>query len=413
MLKNYLKLAFKILGRRKVFTAVSLFGISFTLLVLMVAMALLDHAFAPRSPEGNLRRALGVYSINLSGPNAETSGFPGYGFIERYVRDLPGAEEIGVFQIQRPAVSYAGSERIESYLKRTDGGYWRILDFDFLEGGPITAEDFERGSAVAVINESTRRRFFGGEEAVGRRIAMDGQSFRVVGVVRDVPFLRFVAFADVWTPITTARSGEYRHELLGDFVALVLAPERSDLPALKDALAARMASAESPDPREYDRVAAEADTLFEYAARQVFDVPEGDSPAGLLRALLVGLGLLFMLLPALNLVNLNLSRILERASEIGVRKSFGASSWPLVGQFLVENLVLTLIGGLIGLALAALVLGMINDSGIIPYARFALNPRVFLGGLAAAIVFGILSGVYPAWRMSRMDPVAALRGRNQ
>ena len=63
-----------------------------------------------------------------------------------------------------------------------------------------------------------------------------------------------------------------------------------------------------------------------------------------------------MLLPTVNLVNINLSRILDRASEIGVRKAFGASSRTLVGQFVVENLVLTLIGGAIGLLLAAAVL---------------------------------------------------------
>lgn len=119
-----------------------------------------------------------------------------------------------------------------------------------------------------------------------------------------------------------------------------------------------------------------------------------------------------MLLPALNLANINLSRILERTSEIGVRKAFGASSRALVGQFLVENVVLTLVGGSIGLVGGAIGLAIVNRSGLIPYADFSLNWRVFLYGLAAALVFGLLSGVYPAWRMSRLDPVQALRGRS-
>ena len=117
-----------------------------------------------------------------------------------------------------------------------------------------------------------------------------------------------------------------------------------------------------------------------------------------------------MLLPTVNLVNVSVSRILERASEIGVRKAFGASSWTLVGQFLVENVVLTLIGGLLGFVLAALVLDGINGSGLFPYARFALNGRVFLYGLLLTLFFGVLSGVYPAWKMSRLHPVDALKG---
>ena len=120
---------------------------------------------------------------------------------------------------------------------------------------------------------------------------------------------------------------------------------------------------------------------------------------------------LFMVLPTVNLVNINLSRILDRSSEIGVRKAFGASSRTLVGQFVIENVVLTLIGAGIGLALASAVLAAINASGAIPYADLHLNFRVFLYGLVIALFFGLFSGVYPAWRMSKLPPVQALRGR--
>jgi len=119
---------------------------------------------------------------------------------------------------------------------------------------------------------------------------------------------------------------------------------------------------------------------------------------------------MFLLLPTVNLVNLNVSRIMERASEIGVRKAFGASSRTLIGQFVVENLVLTLIGGLVGFVLSAVVLAAITSSGLLPYARLHINVRVFLYGIGLSVLFGLISGVYPAWRMSRLHPVAALRG---
>ena len=127
-------------------------------------------------------------------------------------------------------------------------------------------------------------------------------------------------------------------------------------------------------------------------------------------ALLVIAALLFMLLPTINLININISRIMERASEIGVRKAFGASSWTLVGQFVVENILLTLVGGAIGFVISVFVLHLISQSNLFPYATFTMNYRIFLGGLALAIVFGLLSGVYPAWKMSRLHPVDALKG---
>jgi putative ABC transport system permease protein len=118
-----------------------------------------------------------------------------------------------------------------------------------------------------------------------------------------------------------------------------------------------------------------------------------------------------MLLPALNLININVSRTLERAAEIGVRKAFGATAGRLAGQFLVENLVLTLVGGLLGLGLAAGVLHLLNGSQFIPYAHLGLNGRVFGLGLGLALLFGLLSGAYPAYKMSKLPANQALKGR--
>jgi putative ABC transport system permease protein len=82
-------------------------------------------------------------------------------------------------------------------------------------------------------------------------------------------------------------------------------------------------------------------------------------------------------------------------------------------QFVIENVVLTLIGGIVAFVLAIAALTWINHSGIIENAEFALNARVFAWGIFTAALFGVLSGVYPAWRMSRLHPVVALRGGAQ
>jgi putative ABC transport system permease protein len=416
MLESYLKIALKILGRRKFFTFVSLFGISVTLAVLIVASALLDQAFAAQAPESRAGRLLGIYKVSMRGEGNRETSEAGYKLLDRYVRPMASLPQVEAFSIAgRPhtVASYLGGRKIESQLKRTDGEFWRIVDFRFLEGGPFTSADEANGNFVAVINETTRRRFFGGAPALGRTLEADGQRFRVVGVVPDVPVLRFVSYADLWVPISTAKSSSYRDELLGDFNGLILARRRADFPRLKAEFDAHRQEAERhlPDPKSYNRLVIGADTHFEAIARNLMPIDEEDSGARLMAALLSLAALLFMLLPTVNLVNLNLSRILDRASEIGVRKAFGASSRTLVGQFLLENVVLTLIGALIGLALAGGVLHALNQSGLVPYAHFTLNYRVFFYGLAAALFFGCLSGVYPAWRMSRLHPVQALRGR--
>jgi putative ABC transport system permease protein len=124
---------------------------------------------------------------------------------------------------------------------------------------------------------------------------------------------------------------------------------------------------------------------------------------------MIALVVLFMVLPAISLVNINVSRIMERASEIGVRKSFGAASTTLIGQFVVENVLLSLMGGIIGIGFTEVVLYLLSNSYLIPYAEFHINYRVFVYGLLMAMFFGVFAGVYPAWKMSRLHPVEALR----
>ena len=291
------------------------------------------------------------------------------------------------------------------------------MRFDFIEGAPFTTADLDAHRMVAVINESTRRKFFGdGAQAVGRTIEVDGQRFQVMGVVRDVPILRLVPFADVWVPYTTDRSDNYRQEIVGDMMGLFLARSRADLPGYPERGAiARAARADRRPEGLHEGHGARRDHLRHRRPRRRDRraTRRSRTPGAGCGSCSLSLALLFMLLPAVNLVNLNVSRIMERASEIGVRKSFGASSLVLVGQFLVENIALTLIGGAIGLLVAVWLLWLVNGSGLILYADFRMNYRIFLAGLGFALFFGTVSGVYPAWRMSRLNPVQALKGASR
>ena len=412
MLKNYIKIAFKVLLRRKFFTFISLFGISFTLTVLMVVTAFFDHTFGPMAPETQYQRTLAVQFACMYGDDGMWTSSAGYKLLDRYARGLTGVDRLSIFASPETVSSYINGQKVSSSLKRTDGDFWNILQFTFLEGGPYSSQDVDQAQFVAVINDATRQRFFGTSPAVGKTIEADGQRFRVVGVVADVSVVRSIPFADVWVPLTTAKTDTYKRELMGSFNALALAHDEAALDHIHDEFNARLAHVEMDNPKVYKTMVAPFETTFDSYARHLpnADRKSPESQGWKMVSTLVVLALLFMLLPAINLMNLNVSRILERSSEIGVRKAFGASSRTLVGQFVVENILLTLIGGLIGLVLSEIALQVVNASNLIEYAHLHLNPRVFLYGLGMALVFGMLSGVYPAWRMSRLNPVEALKG---
>ncbi len=418
MLRIHLKLALKLLLRHKVHTAISLFGITFTLLALILVAALADHAAGPVGPERRQDRIL-ITSGEAEDPTGEERHGLSLGprLLARFFGDLPGAEAMSVFLGPVRVRAYREGARLDLGLKRTDGAFWTVLQFDFLEGGPYGAEEVREARPVAVINESTRGKLFDGAPALGRWIELEGQRFRVVGVVRDASPLRRIPWSDVWVPITTSRRDEHLADLKSSADAIVLARSPADFPRIRQEADLRAARYDSPDPTRHGRVHVSMETHFEQIVDELSkglvdrrgrngQVARISKLAGF--ALM--LSLLFMLLPAVNLINLNVSRILERASEIGVRKAFGASSRALVGQFVVENVVLTTVGGGLALLLATLVLHRVSATGILGAEPLQVSYRVFLVGLALAVVFGLVSGVYPAWKMARMHPLAALRG---
>jgi putative ABC transport system permease protein len=415
-MRSYLTLALKVLQRRKFFTFISLFGISLTLVVLVVATAMLDDAFGAHAPQSRFDRVLVVSRVAKYGPEVTTTMNPGYGFLHDYVLNLPGIERASAYTSLLTTAVYRGGDRIETRIRRTDADYWKILDYRFVEGGPFTAADVQRGAHLAVISDDMRGQLFGPGKAAGRSFELEGERYQVVGVVEAVPITRTTAYAQMWTPITTMRT-EWQRQFLGDFNGMVLARGRGDFAAIKTEFARRVAAIPIDDPKLYNEIRASIDTPFESVAEEMMNarpLRKFNQHAALMVEGIIGLvALLYMTLPALNLVTLNLSRVLERAPEIGVRKAFGAPRAALVSQFVLENVVLTVIGGFCAFVLAIAALAAINGSGVVEGSRFAMNWRVFAWSLGIAVFFGVLSGMYPAWRMSRLHPVEALRGGAQ
>ncbi|MDX2128339.1 MAG: FtsX-like permease family protein [Chloroherpetonaceae bacterium] len=428
MIKNYITIALKVLMRRKFFTAVSLFGISFTLMTLVVASSFLDYSFSAKAPEEKFDRVLWAERYRMRSPDKNSnwsSDGTGYYTVNHYLRksveklgDM--VEKYSVFTNSGGGIIYLETEKISFRNRRTDGAYWEIIDFEFLEGRGLSDDDDKNRNNVCVINETLRNRFFKGENAVGKTVLYDGYNYKVVGVVKDVPETRSIAFSDMWLPISSTLNQNYNkiptanEDLMdGGYQAMYLVKSKAFFDEVKTASQAALNEVIFPDPKEYSFLETRPRTKFESVSANLFFDWEQMLSTEQSHKLMLGIilaYLVFMILPAVNLINLNTSRMMERASEIGVRKAFGAASPTLVTQFIIENVCLTVIGGAIGLILSVFALRMINESGIWKYADFGLNWKVFLIGLFLSLLFGVISGAYPAWKMSRLNVVQALKG---
>lgn len=410
MLKNYLKTAYLVYLRRKAFTAINLVCIVLTLVVLMVTTALLENTFHPSGVEGKSDRFLQIWMMQTKTSNDNTWGSPlGYKLIDHYLKPLKSTELVAAVSNPEPVSVYQKDRVTKLDMRLADANYWKVLDFTLLAGRLPTLDDDQRGRTVMVVNQSSALRLFGVGQAVGQKLNVGSQVFEVIGVVQDE--LHFNAYADLWAPITSKPNTDYQNEMNGEFTALLLGRSPDDLDAIRREVAQVAKTITYQDERQGGVTSIWADSKLDAFARILtHNNDHADSGSATVLAVVGSCMVLFMLLPALNLVNLNMGRTLERSSEIGVRKAFGATSAQLVGQLMLENLLLCLAGGVISLLCTTGVLLWLESSGLIPYLRLHLNWTVYGAGLVLTLVFGVLSGVIPAWKMSRMDPVVALKG---
>lgn len=408
MLKNYIKIAVKVLLRQKFFTVVSLFGISVTLTIIFVVVAMLDTIVTPGGRGSKLSRALFVEQIALEGEDMSIQSPPSYTLLDQHLRPLTTPEMVSIHSEPRSATVYVGGSKVDLDLKYTDAEFWDIIEMDFLEGGPYRRPQVDDADAVAVISQRTRNEVFDAGPVVGRFLETTLGTFRVVGVVPSDQMPGHTAYADLWVPITQSAAITARSEVWGSALGIVLPRKDGDSDAIKSEFEKHLNQVRAELSDKYHKVECPLASQLEMFAQE--NLGGGEGSGTLVIAAFIGLTILFMLLPAMNLVNMTISRIYERSSEIGVRKAFGAPASALVWQFVIENVVLTLVGGFLAVIMSLITLNILNASGVMPFAHFSLNLYVLFYSLITCLFFGVFSGVLPAYRMSRLHPVQALRG---
>jgi len=417
MLKNYLKITLAVMRRRKFFTFISLFGISMTLMILILLTSFYEHIFGGKYPEVYRDRTLFATMIeeaDTSNGNRSTRRGPmSLSYINKYVKTLKTPEKVAFSSSPNTVNTYGNGKKLKLFFKYTDPVFWEITQFEFLEGKPFNQQTIDANEAVAVINNDTRDDYFGkGVSALGKTIEINGQDLRVIGVVRGCPITRMMVSADVYMPYHLQKRDPANTQLNGEYMVMALAQSKADLPRIQaeyNDVVKRI-----PLPKDdffHPQVLnAKLNPYFESMAADTFFNNTDGSTRARFYLFAAAFALLFMSLPAINLVNINISRIMERSSEIGIRKAFGASSRTLVWQFIIENVVLTIIGGIIALALSGAFIAWFNQSQMIPYADLTINWKVAIIAFVLSVVFGLMSGVFPAWRMSKLPVVDALKG---
>ncbi|WP_426668076.1 ABC transporter permease [Mucilaginibacter sp. McL0603] len=410
MLKNYFKIAIAVLRRRKFFTFISLFGISFTLTILLVLTAFIDKVVGDNYPDKKRNRSLYISKISQTGKESMSSSPPSFYFLDHYARSLKTPVAIAISSGFSGTNTYVNNKKIAVNYKFTNAEYWDILEYDFLEGKAFNKQQVTNAEKVAVISADMKKEYFGdATSVVGQYIEADNVKYRVIGVVQNVPITSYMTYSDIYLPYTVAKDGAYKTNkgYQANYYGILLANSTADVDKMHNEYE-QMIKRLPPEQKMFTHVFSHADS---YVRAYVDSGDENHSGTFIVITAITIFVFILMILPTLNLVNINITRIMERSSEIGVRKAFGASSSTLVYQFIVENIILTLLGGLIGIILSFIVLQVLNSAHLIANLELSINFSVLFIGLLVCLVFGLVSGVYPAWRMSKLNVVTALKAQ--
>lgn len=418
MLSNYLITAWKVFLRRKFFTFVMLFGICITLTVLMIGASVFESALYPKGPEKNVDNYRAITRlVTYDNENDNTHfGRLGYAFIQNNIKRLASPELFSQYMNANEATIFHRALKSTFRVKKTDDKYWKILDFDFVQGRPFSADELAEGRTVAVINEHTQQRLFGEQSAINQSITIANVAYTVIGVVANVSVLEQHAESDIWLPYTSDTNSTQSSNDIGLWNVLLYHSDSSQLDLVSEEFKHMLQTdvilqeKNNRDTKNISVYSGAFSKIENLALEYFYDEYSYDAPVSLYISVATIVVLLFMLLPSINMVNLNISRIIERSSEIGVRRAFGASRSQLLGQFIFENILITLIGGILGVVFSMVILSAIESSGELAHHTFNFNLRVFFVGLLLILIFGLISGIYPAYKMSRLQVVNALKG---
>ncbi len=317
-------------------------------------------------------------------------------------QSVPGLTSVDPAILVPGPVSYQSEVFRPTTLGWTAEGPGRFFNIYPNEGEMFSDADVQGHAKVTVLGARVKEELFGESDAVGEFVRISGQNFRVVGVFAEIGQIGiFNADELVILPYTTAQKEvlgiSHFHEILAR------AADEADVNEVADDIRATLRDLHGiTDP--------DKDDFFVLSQQDI--VRRISTITNALTVFLVAIASIALVVGGVGIMNIMLVSVAERTREIGLRKALGATNSDIQKQFLLESVLLTGSGGVVGTLLAFSLAALVT---FIVRTRFSLDwPFAFplLGvvlGVGVATLIGLIFGIYPARRAARLDPIEALR----
>ncbi|MEA3463633.1 MAG: ABC transporter permease [Patescibacteria group bacterium] len=273
-----------------------------------------------------------------------------------------------------------------------------------VERGRFFSEDEERNMArVAVLGSTVEDELFGESEAVGQRIKIKKHTFEVIGVMEERGTVAFQDYDDqIFLPLKTMQKLIAGVNHLGLIRAKVDNQENIDQ-AIHDVGITLREQHNIADP------SGDSDDFTIRNAAQALDMITIITDA--LRYFLAAMAAISLIVGGIGIMNIMLVNVTERTREIGLRKAVGANNFNILSQFLMEAVAVTLFGGIIGIISGAIISYIISVGAHFLGYDWDFIISFFSISLAVSVsmLVGLIFGLYPAWKASKLEPIEALR----
>lgn len=276
--------------------------------------------------------------------------------------------------------------------------YLEVEGLQLSMGRWLKSTDVSNTSLVCVMDESTAEDLIGYADCVGEVISLDGMKYTVVGILEDDDESLTAAFSSgstIYIPYTSLvkLSDTTKNEVTTFYVS---AAEGSDLEAAEAAMEELL----------LDRFA-EDDEAFSISSQDALE-DTMSSITSMLEILLGGIAAISLVVGGIGIMNIMLVTVTERTREIGIRKAIGASRSSILTQFLMEAVVLCMIGCALGIFISWSILQLVTTVVSSLSMTFSLEGNVVMLSVAFCFVIGVVFGLYPANKAAKMKPIDAL-----
>ncbi len=422
MLQTHLKFFIRVFLKDKFFSILNILGLALGIAVSIILLLILQHDFAYDKHFANHEN---IYRL---GAHEQATGVDFR--VARSARELGAIlkeefPEVLAFtranDWDHTLVTYENNGEEVFYYEddvlRSDSTYFTVFKHEFIAGDEKTCMNLLNS---IVVTQTTARRYFGDADPLDKILLIDGQSWKVTAVIKDLPDNTHMKFDFLLSGLAKSRewvvdAGQIKSEAFWnpDVFTFLVFPDQYDPKNFHD----KFPTLYNKYFKSFgDQVGGKYTPILQPLADIHFTSDlQSDEPNGNIAYVyaFTGIGIFIILLACINYMNLSTAKSVKRASEIAMKKTLGSSKRALVLSFLGESVFLSFISLIVAVNIVMVVLSLSSFNTLIGKelsADFLNNPLLLFGSLGIALGIGILSGLYPAFYLPSVNTLSALKG---